>query len=50
MNRITGEPLLDLATLERQIVARDRELANPFTQGPAGDGDPQRPPATAATG
>jgi predicted oxidoreductase len=32
MNRLTDEPLLDLATLERQIVARDRELANPFTK------------------
>jgi uncharacterized protein len=32
MNRLTREPLLDLATLERQIVARDRELANPFTK------------------
>ncbi|MDT7581398.1 MAG: uncharacterized protein QOK35_2662 [Pseudonocardiales bacterium] len=32
MNRLTGEPLLDLATVERQIVARDRELANPFTK------------------
>jgi uncharacterized protein len=30
MNRLTGEPLLDLATVEAQIVARDRELANPF--------------------
>jgi len=32
MNRLTGEPLLDLASVERQIVARDRELANPFTK------------------
>jgi uncharacterized protein len=32
MNRLTDEPLLDLATIERQIVARDRELANPFTK------------------
>jgi uncharacterized protein len=30
MNRLTGEPLLDLGTVERQIVARDRELTNPF--------------------
>ena len=32
MNRLTEEPLLDLAAVERQIVARDRELANPFTK------------------
>ena len=38
-----GGPLIDLADLERQIVARDREIDNPFTQGPAGHGDPRRP-------
>ena len=33
MNRITGgEPRLDLASLEREIEARDREIANPFTK------------------
>jgi uncharacterized protein len=33
MNRITGgTPELDLATLEREIVARDREIAHPFTK------------------
>jgi predicted oxidoreductase len=33
MNRITGAtPELDLATLEREIVARDREIAHPFTK------------------
>jgi predicted oxidoreductase len=32
MNELTGEPLIDLADLERQIVARDREIANPFTK------------------
>jgi predicted oxidoreductase len=32
MNRLTAEPLLDLATVERQVVARDRELHNPFTK------------------
>ena len=32
MNALTNEPLVDLGTLERQIVARDRELANPFTK------------------
>ena len=32
MNALTDEPLIDLGTLERQIVARDRELANPFTK------------------
>jgi predicted oxidoreductase len=30
MNRLTPEPLLDPAELERQVVARDRELDNPF--------------------
>jgi uncharacterized protein len=32
MNRIAGDPLIDPADLERQIVARDRELDNPFTK------------------
>jgi predicted oxidoreductase len=33
MNRITGgTPHLDLAQLEREIVARDREIAHPFTK------------------
>lgn len=33
MNRITGgTPELDLADLEREIVARDREIAHPFTK------------------
>jgi predicted oxidoreductase len=32
MNKLTEEPLIDLAALERQIVARDREIANPFTK------------------
>ncbi|HEV7754778.1 MAG TPA: FAD-binding dehydrogenase [Mycobacteriales bacterium] len=32
MNRLTDRPLLDADCLERQIVARDRELANPFTK------------------
>jgi predicted oxidoreductase len=32
MNRLTGEPLIEPAELERQIVARDREIANPFTK------------------
>ena len=32
MNRITGEPLIDLAKLERQILARDRQMDNPFTK------------------
>ncbi|MBW0120971.1 FAD-binding dehydrogenase [Pseudonocardia oceani] len=32
MNALTDEPLLDLADLERQIVARDREMDNPFTK------------------
>ena len=32
MNKLTGEPLIDLADLERQIVARDREVDNPFSK------------------
>jgi predicted oxidoreductase len=33
MNRITGgNPALDLADVEREVVARDREIANPFTK------------------
>ncbi|HEV7186280.1 MAG TPA: FAD-binding dehydrogenase [Blastococcus sp.] len=33
MNRITGgTPHLDLADIEREVVARDREIANPFTK------------------
>jgi predicted oxidoreductase len=33
MNRITGgTPHLDLADIEREIVARDREIAHPFTK------------------
>ncbi|CCH88824.1 Putative FAD binding dehydrogenase [Modestobacter italicus] len=33
MNRVTGDtPHLDLATVEREVVARDREMAHPFTK------------------
>jgi predicted oxidoreductase len=32
MNKLTKEPLIDLAEVERQIVARDRELDNSFTK------------------
>ena len=32
MNSLTGEDLIDLAELERQIVARDREMDNTFTK------------------
>ncbi|SDF94927.1 FAD-binding dehydrogenase [Pseudonocardia oroxyli] len=32
MNKLTSSPLLDAADVERQIVARDRELAHPFTK------------------
>jgi predicted oxidoreductase len=32
MNKLTGEPLIDVADLTRQIVARDREIDNPFTK------------------
>jgi predicted oxidoreductase len=32
MNELTDEPLLDLAGLEREIVARDREVVNPYAK------------------
>jgi len=32
MNALTDEPLLDAAEVHRQIEARDRELANPFSK------------------
>ncbi|WP_406397801.1 FAD-binding dehydrogenase [Streptomyces uncialis] len=32
MNALTGEPLIDETDLRRVITARDREVANPFTQ------------------
>jgi predicted oxidoreductase len=32
MNALTAEPLIDHDALEREIVARDRELANPYTK------------------
>ena len=32
MNKLTASPLIDQADLERQIVARDREMDNPFTK------------------
>ena len=32
MNKLTDEPLLDLATVEREVVARDREIGNRFTK------------------
>ncbi|MFD8144315.1 FAD-binding dehydrogenase [Streptomyces sp. NPDC059708] len=32
MNELTGEGLLDEATVRREITARDREIANPFTK------------------
>jgi hypothetical protein len=32
MNRLTEEPLIEMAQLERQIVARDRELDNSFSK------------------
>src|SRR4051794_28659118 len=33
MNRVTGaEPKLDLAVVEGEVVARDREIANPYTK------------------
>ncbi|MFE9119197.1 FAD-binding dehydrogenase [Streptomyces sp. NPDC007172] len=32
MNALTEEPLIDEAALRREIVARDREIANPFSK------------------
>ncbi|MFF2195663.1 FAD-binding dehydrogenase [Streptomyces sp. NPDC058157] len=32
MNEVTGEDLLDEATVRREVTARDREIANPFTK------------------
>ncbi|WAP55159.1 FAD-binding dehydrogenase [Streptomyces sp. S465] len=32
MNELTKEPLIDEAGLRREIVARDREIANPYTK------------------
>ena len=32
MNELVAEPVIDLAALERVIVARDREVDNPFTK------------------
>ncbi|MFC5905913.1 FAD-binding dehydrogenase [Streptacidiphilus monticola] len=32
MNRLTEKPLLTLEQIERQVVARDREMANPYTK------------------
>ena len=32
MNKLTDVPLLDYATVEHEVVARDREIANPYTK------------------
>jgi len=32
MNELTDEPLLDYETVEREVVGRDREMANPYTK------------------
>jgi predicted oxidoreductase len=32
MNRLTDEPLLDPARIEEEIVARDREMENPYSK------------------
>jgi predicted oxidoreductase len=32
MNRVHGEPLLDFATVEAEVVARDRQLDNPYAK------------------
>ena len=43
MNALTDEPLIDFAALEAEIVARDREVANPYSEGPPDHRDPRRP-------
>ena len=42
MNALIGEELIDHGALEAQIVARDRQLANPLRQGRPDHGDPRR--------
>jgi uncharacterized protein len=32
MNALTDEPLLDFARVEREVLARDREMSNPYTK------------------
>jgi uncharacterized protein len=32
MNKLTDQPLLDLPTVRREVIARDREIANKFTK------------------
>ena len=32
MNRVTDEPLLDFDQVQREVVARDREMANPYSK------------------
>jgi uncharacterized protein len=32
MNRIAGEPRLDFGQVEREVIARDREMDNPYTK------------------
>jgi len=32
MNAVTGTPLLELREVEREVVARDREIANPYSK------------------
>ena len=42
MNALTEEPLLDLAAVEREVVARDREIDQPLHQGLADRPHPRR--------
>ena len=42
MNALTDEPLLDFDAVEREIVARDREIENPYTKDAADHGHPRR--------
>jgi predicted oxidoreductase len=32
MNRITGEPRLDFAQVQHEVIARDREMRNPYSK------------------
>ncbi len=50
MNELTGQGLLDAETVRGEVVARDREIANPLHQGPAGRRDCAGRAATSATG
>ena len=50
MNALTDEPLLDVADVEREVVARDRRDRQPVRQGPPDHGHPRARAATCPTG